>query len=178
MKASRKLILYIAASLDGFIATKEDDLSFLEKVSKEGEDYGYQHFVDSVDTVILGNKTYQKVISMGYEYPHQDKESYVVTRNPKPDQGKLHFYSGNLKDLVLELKGREGKNIFCDGGAFVVNNLLKEKLIDEIILSIVPLLLGDGIRLFGENGLFQDLELLHFKSFPTGLVQVHYEVKK
>ncbi|TAF68076.1 MAG: dihydrofolate reductase, partial [Cytophagales bacterium] len=76
----RKLILYISCSLDGYIAQPNDDLSFLSIVQKEGEDYGYNDFVASIDIVIVGRKTYDWVIGQGYEFPHADKTSYIITR--------------------------------------------------------------------------------------------------
>ena len=132
---SRKLILYIACSLDGYIAKPNDDLSFLDRVHKEGEDYGYYEFISSVDTVILGRKTYDWVMTQVETFPHVDKETYVITRTNREKEGNIIFYSGDLKELVEKLKGTNGQNIFCDGGAEIVNELLKEKLFDEFIIS-------------------------------------------
>ena len=151
MKPERKVILYIASSLDGYIAKPNDDLSFLSRVQQEGQDYGYAKFIDNVDTVILGRKTYDWVMKQVKEFPHAQLDSYIITRTPRQDIGKIKFYTGNLKELVLRLKQERGKNIFIDGGAEIVNELLKEKLIDQIYLSIVPILLGDGVRLFKDG---------------------------
>jgi len=175
MKSGRKSILYIAASLDGYIAKPNDNLDFLTIVQKEGEDYGYTDFINSVDTVILGRKTYDWVMTQVPEFPHQDLDSYILTRTSRPDIGKIHFYNGNLKDLILKLKATDGKNIFIDGGAEVVNALLKEDLIDEFIISIIPVLLGDGTRLFNDSRPEHFLELVSVKSFEKGLVQIHYK---
>ncbi len=124
----RKLILYIATSLDGFIAGPNDDLSFLEAVQKPGEDYGYAKFIQSIDTVIVGRKTYDKVLSMGYEYPHTDKNTYIVTRYPKPSIGKLQFYNGDLKTLVHELKSQEGKYTILQTNSHICElNFVKAK---------------------------------------------------
>lgn len=112
----RKVILYIAASLDGYIAKPNDDLSFLSIVQQEGEDYGYADFVRSVDTVILGRKTYDWVMNQVPEFPHADKNSFIITRTSRPSIGKVNFYTGNLKALILRLKSEGGKNIFIDGG--------------------------------------------------------------
>jgi dihydrofolate reductase len=170
----RKVILYIAMSLDGFIAGKNDDMSFLSAVQAEGEDYGYYDFINSVDTVILGRKTYDWVMSQVVEFPHADKESYIITRTTRPSQGKTHFYSGDLNELITNLKCRSGKNIFIDGGADLVNSLLKDGLIDEFIISIIPVLLGDGVQLFQTGMPELKLNLISTKSFDKGLVQVHY----
>lgn len=174
MQNQRKLILYIAMSLDGFIAGPNDNLSFLDIVQQEGEDYGYGDFIKTIDTVILGRKTYDWVMRQVTEFPHADKETYVITRTARPDKGKTKFYTGNFKELVLNLKNRQGNNIFCDGGAELANELLKERLIDEFYISIIPILLGDGVRLFKEGLPVQVLKLLNSKSFEKGLVQLHY----
>lgn len=170
----RPLILYIAMSLDGYIAAPDDDLSFLDAVQQPGEDYGYGPFIKTVDTVIIGKRTYDKVLQMGYPFPHADKEAYILTRTPQPSMGNNHFYTGDVAALVKELKQKEGNTIFCDGGAQVVNLLLKHQLIDTFTISIVPVLLGGGIRLF-EIFPAQQLKLVNCQTFKSGLVQLSYQ---
>ncbi|MBV5312832.1 MAG: dihydrofolate reductase [Prolixibacteraceae bacterium] len=174
MPNERKIILYIAMSLDGFIAKHDDDISFLAQVEQEGEDYGYSAFTQTVDTVILGRKTYDKVLSMGLKEPYGDRQVFVLTRNPHHKIDKITFYSGSLSDLVSSLKSETGKHIFCDGGAETVHQFLQNDLFDELIISIIPILLGDGIRLFGQCFPEQKLRLVESKSFEKGLVQLHY----
>jgi dihydrofolate reductase len=171
----RKVILYIATSLDGYIAKPNDDLGFLSLVEQEEQDYGYLDFINSVDTVILGRKTYDWVISQVQEFPHADKETYVITRSPRPNIGNIKFYTGNLKELVLRLKRENGQNIFIDGGAEIANALLQENLIDEFYISIIPILVGSGVRLFQDGRPEQLLRLVDSKQFDTGLVQLHYK---
>jgi len=89
MTSMRKVISYIAMSLDGYIAKPDGDISFLSIAEKKGEDYGYSDFTSTIDTVIIGRKTYDQVISMGYEYPDNDNDVYVITRTVKPDNMKL-----------------------------------------------------------------------------------------
>ncbi len=172
---SRKVILYIAASLDGYIAKPNDDLSFLNLVQEEGEDYGYVEFLKSVDTVILVRKTYDWIMTQVPEFPHADLNSYIITRTPRPNVGKLHFYTKKLSNLISKLKSEKGKNIFVDGGAQVVDQLLKEDLIDEFIISILPVLVGEGTRLFKDGRPEQTLELISTKQFKRGLTQLHYK---
>lgn len=174
MKTERKVMLYIAISLDGYISKPNDDLSFLSIVQKEGEDYGYKDFINSVDTVILGRKTYDWVMTQVPEFPHADKVSFILTRTARPGIGKTNFYTGKLKDLISGLKTENGKNIFIDGGAEIVNELLKENLIDEFVISVIPILVGNGTRLFKDNRPEQKLKLVNVKSFDTGLTQLHY----
>lgn len=172
----RKVILFIAMSLDGYIATKENSIDFLSMVEQEGEDYGYADFVKSVDTVILGRKTYEKVIEMGYEYPHSDKDVYIMTRTERPAIGRFKFHTGDLSNLVQDLKDQDGKNIYCDGGSEIANELMKNNLIDEFIISVIPVLLGDGIKLFKEGRPMNELKLVSSKQFVSGLMQLHYKL--
>jgi dihydrofolate reductase len=178
MTPQRKVILYISASLDGYIAKPNDNLDFLSRVQVEGEDYGYIQFKESIDTVIMGRKTFDWVMKQIGNVPHPDTETYIITRTPRPDLGKTKFYTGNLPALIHRLKQEPGKNIYCDGGAEIVNTLLKENLIDEIILSIIPVLLGEGVRLFGDGRPEQELTLVSATSFASGLVQLHYSVNR
>jgi dihydrofolate reductase len=174
--SSRKVILYIAMSLDGYIAGPGDNLDFLSAVEQEGEDYGYADFIKTVDTVILGRRTYEKVLSFGIPFPHADRETYVVTRTPRPADGKITFYTGALQPLIAGLKQRAGKNIFIDGGAMLVHALLEESGIDELVISIIPVLLGDGIPLFRNGRPEAKLRLIHTASFEKGLVQLRYAI--
>ncbi len=171
---NRKLCLFIAMSLDGYIAKPDGDISFLDEMNQDGEDYGYSAFIENTDTVILGRKTYDKIASMGVESPYGDRDVYVVTRMPRENSGKTTFYSGDLKQLVTTLKSKSGKNIYCDGGAEIVQQLLNLDLIDEITISIIPVLLGKGIRLFDKTYPQQKLKLIESKSFLKGLTQLHY----
>lgn len=170
----RKIIVYIATSLDGYIAKFDGDFSFLFTVEREGEDYGYADFVKTVDTAIVGRKTYDKIISMGYDFPHSDKESYIITRTSRPSIGSVNFYTGSLKELVFNLKSKAGKHIFVDGGAEIVNELLKDNLIDEFYISVIPVLLGEGISLFKGGRPEMKLQLINSTHFDSGLVQLHY----
>ena len=166
-------------SLDGYIAAPNDDLSFLEIVQVAGEDYGYTDFISTIDTVIIGRKTYDWVMTQVPEFPHADKLTYVITRTARPSIGSTHFYTGSLADLVASLKNTDSaKHIFCDGGAEVVHALLNGAFIDEFIISVIPILLGDGTRLFRDGDRPQQkLELVSTKHFTSGLVQLQYRLK-
>lgn len=176
----RTLSIFIAASLDGYIAKPNDDLSFLKLVEKEGEDYGYAEFTANIDTIIIGRKTYDWVLGKigASHYDNGERNVYVITRNEKPGVGKTTFYTGDLTELVQQLKRENGKNIYCDGGAEIVNELLKNDLIDEFIISVIPVLVGNGTRLFEDGRPEQQLEFLGAKTFDTGLTQLHYKRKR
>ena len=161
-------------SLDGYIAGINDDLGFLSIVEQKGEDYGYQEFIKLIDTIIIGRKTYDKVISMGFEYPNKDKDVYIISRTAKPGDGAFSYYSGDLRELILRLKSKPGKDIFCDGGAEIVNELLMDNLIDEFVISVIPMMLGDGVQLFKKGRPELKLQLINSIRYDKGLVQLHY----
>lgn len=175
MKTQRKLFLFIAMSLDGYIAGPDGDISFLPPIDKEGEDYGYSGFIEKVDTVVLGRKTWDKILSMEVGIPYGERRVYVLTHNPQELKGNIQYYSGSLKDLITDLKKQQGKHIYCDGGADTIHQLLKDDLIDEMIISIIPVLLGKGIALF--KGGLQELKLRleSVSAYENGLVKLHYQ---
>ena len=146
----RKLILYISMSLDGFIATEDDDLSWLSIVEKDGQDYGYKSFIESVDTYIVGRITYDNILKLtGGVFPQaKDYKCYIITRQERKSENGVTFYNGKIEDLIGELKNEDGKNIYCDGGGEIVKLLMEKNLIDEYIVSIIPVILGNGKRLF------------------------------
>ena len=113
----RKLSLFIARSLDGYIAKTNNDLSFLKSVEKEVEGHGYAELTATINTIILGRQTYDYVLKeIGSS--HQDngeRNVFVFTRTEKPSVGKTTFYRGNLTELIQRLKSENGKNIYCDG---------------------------------------------------------------
>lgn len=176
MTNTRHVVLYIAMSLDGYIAKPNDDLSFLSIVEKEGEDYGYADFASTVDTVIMGRKTYDWITER-VPFPHADKVAYIITRTERPPVGSTMFYTGDLSALIHGLRSTPGKNIFCDGGADVANELLRGGLIDELIISVIPVLVGSGTRLF-QNGIPEhNLTLVGSVQYDTGLVQLRYRIQ-
>jgi dihydrofolate reductase len=176
----RKLSIFIATSLDGYIAKPNDDLSFLKIVEKEGEDYGYAEFTANIDTIILGRRTYDYVLKEigSSHYDNGERDVYVITRTERPKMGRTTFYTGNLADLVKQLKSKNGKNIYCDGGAEIINELLQQDLIDEFTISVIPILVGNGTKLFKDNRPEHQIELVSAKSFDTGLTQLYYKRKR
>lgn len=166
-------------SLDGYLATENDDLSWLTVVENESEDYGYNDFVNSVDTYIVGRKTYDKILDLtGGDFPVAiNNKCYVITKSQRESNSEIEFYNGDMEVLINNLKSQEGKNIYCDGGAEIVKLLMSKNLIDEYIISIIPIFLGNGKRLFLGETPTEKLSLLSAKDFDTGLVQLHYAAK-
>ena len=176
----RKLSIFIATSVDGYIAKPNDDLNFLKLVEKQGEDYGYGDFIANIDTLIIGRKTYDYVLREigSSHYDNGERDVYVITRTERAPVGKTIFYTGNITDLIKRLKAEPGKNIYCDGGAEVIHELLKHQLIDELIISVIPVLVGEGIKLFKDGRPEQALQLISVKNYDSGLAQLHYAVNK
>ena len=177
---NRKVVLYISQSLDGFIATNEDDLSWLSIVEKEGLDYGYNQILERCDTYLVGRKTYDVILNLtGGDFPQAKLfDCYVITRQGRKAENGVIFYTGIIEDLIHELKSKPGKDIYCDGGGQIVKMLLDKNLIDEFIISIIPTILGDGKRLFIGGSTPQNIELKETERFETGVVQLRYNKKR
>lgn len=178
MNGNRRIFIYIACSLDGYIAGEGDDLSFLSSVEKEGEDYGYSEFLTQIDTMIVGRRTYDKVQSMGFPYPPEGKKMIVVSNRELDNPSEaVTTYSGDLSILIQQLKSETGLNVFADGGAQIVKELLNANLVDDLIVSIIPKFVGKGIRLFNEIENGNKWKPINCKSYDTGLVQLHYQAQ-
>ncbi len=146
-------------------------------VEKEGEDYGYTEFMSQIDTIIIGRKTYDYVVREigSSHYDNGQRNVYVITRTKRPPIGRTIFYTGDIPQLVDRLKSENGKNIYCDGGGEIINELLRHDLVDEFIISVIPVFLGTGKRLFNDGRPEQLLEFITAKAFDSGLTQLHYK---
>ena len=166
----RKVILFIASSLDGYIARASGDVDWLFT----DQDYGYADFFALVDTVLMGRHTYEQVLSFG-EYPYIGTQGFVFskTRGSEYDDN-VTFISSALPTFVQELKSSAGKNIWLVGGAELISSFLQHDLIDEFIISVHPIILGDGIPLFRAPLAMRKLNLQRCQTFDTGLIQITY----
>ncbi len=173
-KPERKTILYIATSLDGYIAGPGDNLDFLSLGSLEGEDYGYKAFEETVDTMIMGRRTYEWVMRQLEKYPFSHLETYVLTSEHIPNSQHPIYYNGEISSLVANLKSKPGKHIFVNGGAKLITAMMHQNLIDEYIIFIFPILLGDGTRLFRSGRPEEHLKLVDTHAYQKGIVKVHY----
>jgi len=169
--------VYIATSLDGFIARRNGDIDWLGK-PPAGEDYGYKKFMDTVDILVMGRNTYEKVQSFGF-WPYGKTPVVVLTTRPLviPEElaPSVETMSASPADVVAQLAERGAKHLYVDGGK-TVQAFLDAGLIQQFIITTIPVLLGEGIPLFGP--LQHDIALRHVetRAFPTGVVQSGYEV--
>jgi len=176
----RPLILYIAASLDHYIARPDGNVDWLHapEYTIAGEDYGYQGFYDSVDTILMGNKTYQLIEGFEGAFPYAGKTNYVFSRKEDhPKNEHVTFVSEDLPDFVRRLKRSEGQNIWLVGGGQINTLFLQHGLIDRMILTLIPRMLGMGIPLFSGPTTDRSFTLESCQSYRSGLVQLTYQKK-
>ena len=167
--------VYIATSLDGFIARPDGGIDWLSIVERAGEDYGYRAFHESVDAIIVGRSTYN--LALGFEpWPYAGKRCVVLTHVPPAPRHDEEFYSGSPRELCARLSEQGATHAYVDGGA-VIQQFLSAGLVTDLTISVIPVLLGEGVRLFGVTGGDIPLELTRSQSFPSGLVQVEYRVR-
>jgi dihydrofolate reductase len=165
----RKIILNLAVSLDGFIEgpNGEYDWCFTD------QDYGMTAFLNRTDSILFGRKSYELMMSLD-KNPYPDKKKYVFSNTMNENGGNFTLISGAMINTVKQLKQEQGKDIWLFGGANLTTNLMNEELVDEMMLSIHPILLGNGKPLFsGIHNRFK-LNLTDTKIYPNGLVQLFY----
>ncbi len=179
MKAS----VYIGTSLDGFIARRDGSIDWLNEAQSlvpEGEDCGFKTFMDSVDALIMGRNTFEQVLTFG-RWPYGETPVVVMSHNsveiPSHLPDTVSCSSESLQVLLERLSGQGVTHVYVDGGA-TIQSFLAQSLIDEITITRVPIILGDGIPLFGP--MKKDLKLTHVetKAYDFGFVQTTYQVKK
>ena len=167
-----EIILFIASSLDGFIASPDGSIDWLFT----DQDYGYSEFYSNIETLVMGNKTYQQVLDFD-EYPYTGKQVFVLTRDTtKAKDQNVTYISQEISQFIASLRSTAKGNIWLVGGGEIIKIFLQQGAIDRLILSIHPLLLGKGIPLFLSEFPSQTLELQDTKTFASGLIQLDYQV--
>jgi dihydrofolate reductase len=170
---------YIATSVDGFIAREDGSIGWLPtEGGPDGEDYGYQDFMDSVDALVMGRNTYETVLSLG-SWPYGTKPVVVLSRRqldvPESISETVSVMSASPSDVIQHLAERGFNHLYIDGGR-TIQEFIRTGLIQKIIITKIPILIGSGIRLFGR--LPHDIRLRHLEThqFDSGLVQSTYEI--
>ena len=172
MKAS----VFIGTSVDGFIARKNDELDFLPEDG--GEPHGYNEFIASVDAIVIGRKTFEKVLTFG-AWPYGEKRVVVLSSRPIDLSvvrgGVVEQMAGAPAEIVSQLAARGVHNLYIDGGV-TIQQFLRAGMIQRLIITRVPVLIGEGVPMFG--ALPHDVRLRHVatRHYPSGLVQSEYEV--
>jgi dihydrofolate reductase len=173
--------VFMAMSLDGFVARKNHGLDWLMKQKTEGEDHGYEAFQARMDGIVMGRGSYQNVLSFG-EWPYT-KPVIVMSKTlqqndvPKELADKVRITDQEPQALMDELQGQGWSRAYIDGGK-VVQSFVRAGLVEDFVVTMIPVLIGEGIRLFGAIDSDIDLELLGTQAFESGLLQTRYRVVK
>lgn len=174
---SVKVSVYIAISLDGFIARPNGDLDWLPAGQEGGEDFGYADFMSTIDHIVMGRNTYEKVLTFGGW--HYIKKVIVLTNRdltlPSGLSGKVEALHLSPRELIHEMESRGAKHIYLDGGV-TIQHFLREGLVDEMTITTIPILIGEGLPLFGKLEKDVKLELVKSVSFKNGFVQNRYRI--
>jgi dihydrofolate reductase len=177
--ARSRVTLHAVASLDGFIARKDNSVSWLDahgSIYESGVSISEEEaaaFVKAIDCYVLGSRTYEHALELGW--PYGDTPTVVVTGREWPTaKESVEFYAGDLETLVHEKLAPRFRNIWLVGGAMLSQRFLSLGLVDEIRLTIAPVLLGDGLRLFGDFALEQRWDLKNVVAYKNGFVELSY----
>ncbi|MCM3900919.1 MAG: dihydrofolate reductase family protein [Pyrinomonadaceae bacterium] len=192
MKNGRRIIVYIATSTDGYIARHDGNVDWLNR-PRQSDDYGMDAFLKSIDTVIWGRKTYepllQKFAARKTKATARSKKpraktsrsrikNYIFSRQPPETfPPGVEFVTEPIKTFTKRLRSETGKDIWMMGGAGIIGSFLDEGEIDEFIIHVIPIFIGDGIPLVQPRHRSIPLELLSTKSWPDGVVRLHYAVQ-
>jgi dihydrofolate reductase len=167
--------VFIACSLDGFIAGPDDDLSWLPQLESDpsGEDYGYSAFIEGTAAILMGRRSYDVAAAFD-RWPYGDMPVFVATSRPlEPVTTTVTALTGTARELLAKVRTRIDGSIYLDGGA-LIRSFVEDDLVDELTITVVPVILGGGSPLFGGTARRQALRLLAASSYPNGLVQLHY----
>ncbi|WNJ17819.1 dihydrofolate reductase family protein [Pontibacter sp. G13] len=172
--------LFIAQTLDGYIARPDGKLDWLDQLPvPEGEDYGYGEFYEGIDTIVMGRTTYEEVLGFGVEWPYADCQVFVLTSNEdfQPSTPNTQVLAELDADTIDILRTTSMQGIWIVGGGQVIRSFLNLDAVDEMVLTIVPVILGAGIPLFPAVSQETWFELDRVDSFETGVVNLYYQRK-
>jgi len=180
----RKIMVHIAISADGFIARKDGGIDWLDRPAPKGVDYGLAAFYKSIDTILYGRKTYDvavKFVEEGMPIPTDARvRNYVFSRR-RPQKKILpgfEFVKEPIKKFTKRLRAQKGKDIWMMGGGGIIASFLDVGELDEFVVSVIPVFIGEGIPLIAPKRRIVPLKLVSTKKFPDGVVQLHYKVTK
>jgi dihydrofolate reductase len=169
-----EVVYYVAASLDGFIATSDGGIKWLSPFEGKGEDYGYAAFYASIDAVLLGRRTYEQCLTFG-EWPYPGKPCWVFSHGRIKIAGPgVTLTIQDPHEMVSELQARKLRRAWLVGGSDLAGSFRDEGLISEYIVSVVPVILGAGIPLFASGRTQEVLKLVETNAYPSGIVQLRY----
>ncbi len=166
-----KISIYIATSIDGYIARQDDSIDWLDRVGGFGEDYGFQKHLSSIDALIIGRKTYEIATTVADPYP--GKRVIVLSNSLPAVREGMELYRGDLTALIAKLHIEGVRHIWVDGGV-TISQFLALQIVDMMTISIIPIILGAGLPLFHVIDKEISCRLLSSQSYASGLVQITY----
>jgi dihydrofolate reductase len=174
----RKIIVNIATSADGFISRSDGGIDWLDRPGLKG-DYGMPAFMNSVDTILYGRKTYDLAIKLGgLSVFGAHTKHYVFSRRKRRAQPGIEFVRGPISAFVRRLCAKPGKHIWMMGGAEIIGAFLDAGLIDEFMLHVIPVFIGEGVPLMAPRRRTTLLQLIAARKFSDGVVRLHYKVER
>lgn len=177
MTKRRKVIVHIATSADGYIAGPDGDLEWLTSRPAPKGFYGINAFMRSIDTMLLGRKTYEAGLRMGGKFDSKDRHIVFSRHAPPPSvPAGVEFVNEAIGPFISSLREQPGKNMWLMGGGELIASFLDEHAIDEFVISVVPVFIGDGIPLIARRHRHVPLELQSTERFDDGVVQLHYKL--
>lgn len=168
-----KISIYIATSIDGYIARKDGSLDWLDRVGGFDEDYGFQNLLNSIDALVIGRKTYEVAITVSDPYP--GKRVIVLSNSLNSVRKDMELFKGDLTELASQLHSKGIKHVWIDGGV-TISQFLNLRMVDAMTLSIIPIILGSGVPLFSSLDKEETCRLISSQFYPSGLVQLNYEM--
>ena len=169
-----EVVYYVACSLDGYIATASGGIEWLAPFEASDEDYGYASFYESIDSVILGSRTYEQALTFG-EWPYPGKPAWVLSkRRLKPASASIFVTHAAPEVVASEIESRGLTRAWLVGGGTLAGSFQAAGLITDYIVSVIPVILGDGVPLLGGAGVEQRLRLLDTTPYRDGVLQVRY----
>ncbi len=179
MANRRKIIVHIATSADGYIARPDGDIEWLAKRPAPKGFYGIGKFMKSIDTMLIGRKTYDLSMQLGAKFDTKTPH-YVFSRRPAPASvpAGVEFVSEAVGAFAKRLRTAKGKDIWMMGGGEIIASFLDEGAIDDFIISVIPTFIGEGLPLIARRHRQVPLRLQSVRRFPDGVVQVHYQVQQ
>jgi len=175
----KKIILYIAASLDQRIAEPDGSLEWLIGFQNSNKtDSSYKYLLASVDTVLIGGRAYRELLNMEVIWPYKEQMTYVVSRHNWGDEENVRFITEDVIETVSVLRNEPGKDILLVGGGKLISMLLAADMIEEMQICYMPVILGAGISLFPEQPNESKWELIESKTYDSSILVVEYQKKQ
>ncbi|WP_416293181.1 dihydrofolate reductase family protein [Paenibacillus illinoisensis] len=173
---SNKVVLYIAMSLDGYIARKDGSVDWLFDVEGDGGDNGYAAFYQTIGTVVMGRTTYEDVLKLSEDFPYADRPTYVLSRSEQPPAPHVQFTTEPVESLIPRLQQASDADLWIVGGGQLVQAVMEKQLLHEMEVAIIPKILGEGIPLFPEGIVPSNLKMMGTQTLGQ-IISIRYQVQ-